>query len=308
MYYFLVNEHGGSGKGSRRWDVVKPILDERGIQYEEYVPEYAGHATLLAKEISKKSDDDIRIVILGGDGTINEVLNGIEDFSRVKLALIPTGSGNDFSRGLHLPRHNPKKSLDMILNAGNGQKIDLGIVESAEINKKRIFGISAGFGLDAIVGTGINTSKIKIALNKMHAGKLSYALLTIKTLFSMKTERVKVTFDDEETREFNKLIFLAAMNFRAEGGGVPMAPKAKGNDGFLTVCAAHGVPKFLTFLMFPFLCAGLHARFKAFFIRDFTKMEIESEEKSTLHTDGELFGEVKKATFRVLKGELTVLA
>ena len=308
MYYFIVNEHGGSGKGSRRWDKVKPLLDEKKIEYEFFVPEYAGHATKIAQEISVRDDGDIKIVILGGDGTINEVLNGIADFSRVKLALIPTGSGNDFSRGLNLPRHNPKKSLEMILNAGEGRKIDLGVVESSENGKKRIFGISAGFGLDAIVGTGNNSSKIKVALNKMHLGKLSYAILTVKTLFSMKTQTARLKFDGEDWIEMKKLIFLAAMNFKAEGGGVPMSPKARGDDGKLSVCAAAGVPKILTFFLFPFLCLGLHSNMKGFFLRDFETLEIQSAEKSTLHTDGEFFGNVKSAKFSILKNAVSILA
>ena len=59
---------------------------------------------------------------MGGDGTINEVLNGITDFSRVKMGLIPTGSGNDFTRGLKLPRHNPKKAVDILLNSKGDKK------------------------------------------------------------------------------------------------------------------------------------------------------------------------------------------
>lgn len=308
MYYFIVNEHGGSGKGVRRWDVVRPLLEEKGVEFEEFVPQYAGHATELAREISLRDDGDIRLVVLGGDGTVNEVLNGIADLSRVKLALIPTGSGNDFSRGLGLPRHSPRRSLEMILSAGDGRRIDLGVVESADNGRRRIFGISAGFGLDAIVGTGINTSRIKVVLNRLHMGKLSYAILTVRTLFSMRTERVRVRFDGGEWTEVPRLIFLAAMNFRAEGGGVPMAPRARGDDGLLSACIAGGVPKFLTFLMFPLLCLGLHGGLRGFTLRDFSVMEIESDGPSVLHTDGEMFGSVRSARFSVMKGALTVLA
>ena len=311
MYYFLVNLKGGSGKSVRRWHIIKGILDEKKVQYEYFVPEYQGHATKLAAEISRKDDDDIRLVILGGDGTLNEVLNGITDFSKIKLGLIPTGSGNDFSRGFKLPRHRPRKSLNMILASKGEKKIDIGQVESNDFedgkSKRKFFAISSGFGLDAVVGTSINESKVKVVLNKLHAGKLSYAILTIITLFKMSTHRVSVKFDDEEPMFFDKLIFLAAMNFKAEGGGVPMNPKARGDDGKLSVCIAAGVPKWKTFLMFPLLCLGLHGKLSGFFLKDFKKMEISSETPSVLHTDGEFFGNLHRVSFSVLESKLTML-
>ena len=174
-------------------------------------------------------------------------------------------------------------------------------------NDSRIFGISSGFGLDAIVGTGINEAKIKKILNWVHLGKLSYAFLTIQTLFTMKTYEVSLSFDDEEPMKFNKLIFLAAMNFKAEGGGVPMSPKARGDDGELSVCMAAGVPKILTFFKFPLLCLGLHGHSKGFYLRNCKTLELHSNEKSILHTDGELVGSVDSVKFEVLPQKLTML-
>lgn len=309
MYYFLVNMKGG--KAIRRWKKIQTLLEKKSVEYELFVPEYQGHATELAKEISEKNDDDIRLIIIGGDGSINEVLNGISDFSKVKLGLIPSGSGNDFARGLGLHQHHPAKSLESILSAEKELKIDIGQIESSDFEngetKKRYFGISSGFGLDAIVGTTINESKIKKVMNKIHLGNLSFAVLTVVTLFKMMTQKVSVKFDDEEPLSFNKLIFLAAMNTKAEGGGVPMNPNAKPDDGKLSVCIAAGVPKWKTFLMFPLLCLGLHGKFKGFSLRDFRRMEINSETPSVIHTDGEFFGNLKKATWTVLESKLTIL-
>ena len=312
MYHFIVNIHGGSGKSFLLWNKIKELLKERGVEFETYVPLRVGHAGEIAKKIVALDDSDKKIVILGGDGTLNEVLNGIpeEKMGSVKLGLIPTGSGNDFSRGLGLPRHNPEKALDLILNSKGDRKIDLGIIESSDENalfKRKIFAISSGFGLDAIVGTSINTSKIKVVLNRIKLGKLSYAILTVATLFSMRTQNVKIRFDGGETEEFKKLIFLAAMNGHAEGGGVPMNPDARMDDGKLSVCVVSGVPKWLTFLMFPFLCLGKHKKFKSFVLRDFETMEIESDAPSVSHTDGELFGNIRSARYSVWKNAVSML-
>jgi len=312
MYHFIVNIHGGSGKAFLQWQKITEILKKRNVEYEKYIPQGIGDASRIAKKIADLNEEEIKLVILGGDGTINEVLNGIpqEKMYKFKLGLIPTGSGNDFSRGLNLPRHNSEKALDIILNSKGDKKIDLGIVESDDENalfKKKLFGISSGFGLDAIVGTSINTSKIKTVLNWLKMGKLSYGVLTVVTLFSMQTYKVKVKFDDEEEKVFDKLIYIATMNFKAEGGGVPMCPDAKGDDGKLSVCLVSGIPKLLTFFAFPFLLLGKQKIFKSFLLRDFEKMQIESESPTIVATDGEMFGNIKKVRYSVWKNALSIL-
>ena len=307
MYHFIVNIHGGSGKAFLKWNKIRALLNEKKVEFKVRVPQAVGDASRIAREISELPEEDIRIVVVGGDGTINEVLNGITDFSRVKLGLIPTGSGNDFTRGLKLPRHNPQKAVDILLNSKGDKKIDLGKSTVLSTGDSRIFGISSGFGLDAIVGTGINEAKIKKILNWVHLGKLSYAFLTIQTLFTMKTYEASLSFDGEEAIKFNKLIFLAAMNFKAEGGGVPMCPKARGDDGELSVCVAAGVPKILTFFKFPLLCLGLHSKSKGFYLRNCKTLELSSSENSILHTDGEFVGNVDRVKFEVLPAKLTML-
>jgi YegS/Rv2252/BmrU family lipid kinase len=252
MYYFIVNYTGGSGKAKKTWDRVHFLLKQKGINYKAYVTKYTGHATELAKRISELEEEDIRLVVVGGDGTINEVLNGITDFSRIRFGLIPTGSGNDFARGMGIPK-DTDAALDMMLSATRGVDIDLGEV-TTENGYKRIFGISSGIGLDAIVCKKMLSSKTKNILNRFRIGHVAYILLTISTLFSMETYKVKVWMklsngkDSDQSLSFKDLIFLAAMNFPAEGGGVPMNPMAKYDDGLLSICAVSGIPKWRTFL------------------------------------------------------------
>ncbi len=305
MYYFIVNEYGGSGQAVETWSRVQKILDERGVKYKKFVPETKGYAAVLAEQISESEDDDIRLIVVGGDGTINEVLNGIRSFERVKFMVIPTGSGNDFSRGLGLPLKQPEKVLDMILSSTGTKTIDLGMVQSG--GRQRVFGISSGFGLDAIVGTGLNSSKIKVVMNKLHLNSLSYALLTIKTLFSMRTATFKISFDGGPLQEFDRSIFLAAMNFQCEGGGVPMAPKASAHDGKISFTLAGRIPKWKCFLDFPFLLAGRQDKIKGFYMQDARAADVFSSIPTTSHTDGELFGNVSKIHYECLPAKLKIL-
>ena len=104
-----------------------------------------------------KGEEPVYLLVVGGDGTINEVLNGITDFDKVRFGVIPTGSGNDFGRNLKLPK-TPKESLREICACirkdQRGEalyRIDLGQVSWEGCEKPRIFGISSGLGLDALV-------------------------------------------------------------------------------------------------------------------------------------------------------------
>ena len=87
MLYFIVNEKSRSGRGAQIWKEVQRELVKRGIHYRHYVTEHEGHATRLAVEICAKTDDDICLAVVGGDGTANEVINGITHPEKVRFGL-----------------------------------------------------------------------------------------------------------------------------------------------------------------------------------------------------------------------------
>ena len=265
MYYFIVNYGGGRGRGKKTLKNVTGILDAEMIPYHAWRTEYPGHATKLTTSIIKKygkKEGPICIVVVGGDGTINEVLNGITDFEHVWLGVIPTGSGNDFVRGHGLPKKTVP-ALFQILNCELAERTDLGWV-AGDSNAPRIFGISAGIGLDAEVCKKALKSKQKKLLNGLGVGKLTYLLLTVESLITMKTAGGRVIFDGdmENVLHMKRLIFLAGMNTPWEGGGVPMSPDASPVDGRLSTCVADGIAKWKTFFELPVLVAGKHKKLK----------------------------------------------
>ena len=117
MYYFIVNLTSRTGKAAKTWHQLKLELDQREVAYKAYVSEYPGHATRLAKMICNKADKDIRLIVVGGDGTANEVINGMEHFEKVTFGYIPSGSGNDLGRGLGISAKDPLEALQRILEA-----------------------------------------------------------------------------------------------------------------------------------------------------------------------------------------------
>lgn len=322
MYYFIVNETAKTGKGLVVWSKVKAILEEKQITYHAAKTKYKGHATELAQQISgkvKETGKEVNLVVLGGDGTLNEVVNGIEDFSKVRIGLIPTGSGNDFARGVG-QKKSMEESIDRVLNSTEDMLLDLGKVTYEGGEKPCLYAISSGIGMDAIVCKKAFTSKLKKFLNKLHMGKLTYLLITIQTLLSMTTGNVIISSGgdlesgenvenkkDEVKLSYKKMIFGASMNLPAEGGGVPMAPKADPQDGQLSMCFAHGVPKFLTFFVLPFLVLAKHEKLPCFHVENFSDCHVELDVPMTLHADGEYLGEVTWADFQCIPATLRLM-
>lgn len=309
MLYFIVNETSRSGKTRQIWKDIQQSLIKADVSYEYMITQGRDHATKLASEISQRPEDNICIVVIGGDGTMNEVINGIADFDKVRFGIIPTGSGNDFGGGLDLPK-SPEENLQRIISsykAGEDsyRAVDIGLVRWGQ-NQKKLFGISSGIGLDAIVCKKALSSKLKNVLNKLGLGSLTYVLLTIITLFSMKTADFEISYDNNKST-LKKTIFAAAMNLRAEGGGVPMAPDANPYDGKLSISSASGIPKWITFLCLPFLVAGKHTHIKGFNLVSCREASIHSSQKMTLHADGEYVADVTDLTFRVYPQKLRLM-
>ena len=309
MLYFIVNETSRSGKTRQIWKDIQQSLIKADVSYEYMITQGRDHATKLASEISQRPEDNICIVVIGGDGTMNEVINGIADFDKVRFGIIPTGSGNDFGGGLDLPK-SPEENLQRIISSykegeDSYRAVDIGLVRWGQ-NQKKLFGISSGIGLDAIVCKKALSSKLKNVLNKLGLGSLTYVLLTIITLFSMKTADFEISYDNNKST-LKKTIFAAAMNLRAEGGGVPMAPDANPYDGKLSISSASGIPKWITFLCLPFLVAGKHTHIKGFNLVSCREASIHSSQKMTLHADGEYVADVTDLTFGVYPQKLRLM-
>ena len=160
MYYFIINPNSRSGKGALIWRDLENILRERNIKYQTFFTEYKGHAVKLSASITASipEDSQIKLIAVGGDGTIQEVLSGVKDISRVIFGYIPTGSGNDFCRSMKLPQ-DPMKALELILSDKRPHLMDVPHI-SCGSNSSR-FAISCGIGFDAAVCHEVGVTPMK---------------------------------------------------------------------------------------------------------------------------------------------------
>ncbi|MDD6039197.1 MAG: diacylglycerol kinase family protein [bacterium] len=293
-YFFLVNASAGNGKKIALWsDVILPELNRRGIHYRMYRLEHRGHATCLTQKIIAENEGEIRIIVVGGDGTFNEMLNGITDFERVTVGVIPAGSGNDLCYGLGIPS-DPLQALSVALRNDHIVKMDIGRTIFHKDDMVKYFAISCGIGLDAEVCARTEKSKCKAILNRLHIGNLSYFINTLGALFGVKHADATLTTSQKDgkpqSRKVKRMIFLAAMNQRYEGGHLPMSPNADCFDGALSCVMAYDMAKPVALGCLGLLIRGKHILAKKIDVIPIKSIRITLDEPREVHTDGEVHG------------------
>lgn len=283
MYTFIVNPNARSGLGHKVWNELEAILKKRGVNYQVLFTKYQRHATAITKELTS-ADNRQTLIILGGDGTVNEVMNGIQAPDQVTVGYIPIGSSNDFARGLGLST-NPETALLHILRPCEYTYINIGTLSYED--KTQRFAVSAGIGFDAAVCHQVMVSRLKVFLNKIRLGKLTYAGVAIRSMLSLSPGNMTVTLDDHRRIDFESVYFAAAMNQQFEGGGFKFCPDADPGDDILNIIVIAGIPKLKALLLLPTAFKGWHVHIKGIHIYTCKKADFVSEKALPIHTDGE---------------------
>lgn len=286
MYNFIVNPSAKGGQGERLWQRLENRLTHLGVEYEAFLTSKAGDASAFAAILTKKCKEPRIIIVVGGDGSVNEVVDGLCFGGPVTLGYIPAGSGSDLAKSLCLPQ-SPLRCLKKILNPQYFKMLDYGVISYGEQLTHRRFMVSAGIGLDAAVCQDILKSKTKHILSKVGLDKLSYALVGIKRLLFTWPVKGYLILDGIQRVEFNHIYFVSAHIHPYEGGGFRFAPTADPSDGKLTVCVVHHGKKrkILPVLVNAFL--GRRGRWHG--MRNYTchEVEIHVERPLAVHADGE---------------------
>ena len=302
MYYFIVNPTSKTGLGEKYWKRVEKILNERKIEYKVIFSKRVGHVDKIVKELTTRSKKDkLHLVILGGDGTVNEAVQGIDDFERVVISYIPTGSSNDLARDMGISR-NPEEALDSILKAEREAFMDMGLVhyDEAFLNGEKIeisdrkFMVGCGIGFDAAVCEESMRSKFKNILNKVKLGKLTYLGIALKQLIQSEMIDGKIILDETQDITVKRMYFTVAMVHHYEGGGFKFCPDAKDDDGLLDFCVASNASKLRVLRIIPTAFEGNHVRFKEIQMLRGKKATIVVDKPMWVQTDGEVKAQAKK--------------
>lgn len=307
MYHFIINPKSSSGKGIRYWWTVKEILDKNRISYSADFTKHEGHARELAEQICSKTSGIKNIVVLGGDGTLNEVLNGITGIEEILLGYIPSGSSNDLGRNLGISK-DPEKALANVLKPTKFKYLDYGIIDFHDNQKEpRKFIGSSGFGYDAEVCMEVQACSLKEKLNRYGLGKLVYFALALKKLMGLKLMDATVMIDGVRKETFERVMLVSSMIHRYEGGGMMMAPDADPSDGKLSVCLVHGLGRMKILLLLPTIFLGKHVKYKGVETFQCSNIEINTSRDTAVHTDGEVAAVCSHISVSCVPGKIRMI-
>ena len=309
-YYFIVNGNAGVGRKKSIWKhLLKPELIRRGVHYHAYECSCPGHATTLAEQILSEHVGNIRLIVVGGDGTFNEVLNGITDFTRVTLSYIPAGSANDLGYSLGISA-DPLQALRRILDGGRIYQMDIGKTTFHRDETSRYFAISSGIGLDAEACSHAG-GRLKAFLNRIHLGKLIYMLNTVRLVLTYPATDGKLIFVNKNgdllERKVHRFFFLAGMNQPYEGGHLAMAAGAKSDDGKFSFAMAHDLSNGKALFALALLALKMHDRIRGYEVVDACACHVMLKDNLEVHTDGETFGRQWDITIECVPKKLQLL-
>jgi len=276
----IYNPIAGKGGAAALLPEVEAELKQAGIQYDLVVTTAPWHAAELAWEAVKQGVDVV--VAAGGDGTANEVLNGLmlakkAGDGEAVMGILTVGRGNDYAFGMGVPAdwHDGVKALA----DGRRKRLDVGLVTGELYPQGRYFGNGIGVGFDAVVGFVAARSKL--------TGFMSYLVAAVKTIsMYFNAPTVELTLDDETLTQ--PCLMVSIMNGTRMGGTFHMSPASMGDDGLMDLCIVGEVSRMGIIKLIPRFMAGTQAGHPAVAYKQTRTLTVKAV-KGTLpaHADGE---------------------
>ncbi len=240
-WFVIVNPNAGRRKGEKDWLEIAALLNEAGIQFTNVFTEHPNHAVKLARKYIENGYR--KIIVVGGDGTLNEVVNGVYTQKKyppkeITLAMISVGTGNDWGRSFNIPM-GYRDAIEVIKNF-NTRLQDVGRVRymSQNLPKQRHFINMAGLGFDAMVAK--RTNKVK---QQGKGGPFSYIISLFTSLVSYQSINCNVIVDGQKTSA--DVFSMSVAICRFNGGGMMQAPDAIPDDGLFDITIITRVSRFL---------------------------------------------------------------
>ena len=277
--HIVLNPYAGRWKGAKLYH--KLIQYVRHLKYLErfQVTTAPGEAIQIARDTPAEL-----VVAAGGDGTVNEIVNGIlQSNSEKLLGVIPIGSGNDFAKMLNLKPFKIKVAIESIKRRRITTS-DVGIIRFIDEfgnSGERFFINGVGVGFDAVVAN--ESRKIKHL-----RGILLYLLALLKSLKDYETPEMEVYIDGKKIKE--KIFLVAVGNGKSAGGGFLLTPDAKINDALLDVCLVSDLSILRVLQVLPTVLKGKQIQYPEVTMFKAKEIEISSNSNLTMHADGEIIG------------------
>src|SRR5512135_255429 len=296
----ILNPVADMGNAWKIANDLRPIIAEYGnADWSGTV--YPTHATELSRQAGEQGYE--RIIAMGGDGTVHEVVNGLMQLPedrRPILGVVPVGSGNDFAHAIGVPLQ-PDRALAHALS-GEPSNIDIGVMTD-EHGRREYFDNTLGIGFDAVVT--IRSHKLPVV-----RGFLMYLTAVIQTIILNHDPALMQMETDGRKWEQSNLL-LTMCNGPREGGGFLIAPDAKLDDGVLHYAMIRNVSRAMMFRLVPEVMKGTHGNFKQVTLGSCKQMSVQADRPMYIHADGEIYtsfgSNLRNVSFEILPGALQVV-
>lgn len=289
----LLNAAAGRGRAGVKHAVVRQMARAAGVP----VAETASPEDLERQAWEAAAAGCRRVVAVGGDGTVNRVLNGIVG-TAAALGVIPCGNGNDIARNLGIP--SDVQAATHVSFFGPLRTVDVGLLRSAAPGSaKRYYAGIASFGFDSLA------NRIANEHNGIWRGRALYVYAMLRSLVEFRPPDVTITHDGGEYR--GRIMLAVAANAPSYGGGMKIAPRAEMADGLLDLCIVRRMSRLKLLWCFPEVFSGAHlAREEVSYIRS-ARARITAERPLDVFADGEFVG-CTPVEVEVASGMLQVIA
>ena len=313
MFHVIVNPTSNSGRGKSQWDKIETLFRNSGAPYKVYFSSAHNRVEDICEDLTSRGEE-CRIVVLGGDGTMNADLVkglGIKKSREELVASIVKGETVRTCDIGRLTYHNRSSVLDSFTHkpvddkAGDHALKD-SPADSGESDNVRLFNISAGIGFDAAVCQRADSSFLKPVLGMVRMGKLIYISEAVHMILASPMVGMKITCDGKDTYR-PRTLFTVVMNTCYEGGGFKFCPDAVNSDGLLDLFGANDLSRMNFFRIFPTAYDGNHLRFKGLFTDRGRSFTISSAVPLWVHTDGEVLCKSSKITIDVFPHKLQLM-
>lgn len=281
--FILANRTAGSKKAESLVADLRSFLESAGLSYEIYDTDATKSAT---KTLEMLDDSFTDLVIVGGDGTINEAINGLT--ADIPVSIIPSGTGNDFVKNVNLGRKG-REQLETAVH-GTIKQVDVGLCN----DRKFLNGV--GIGFDGQIVEDMFSKRV--LLLKGHA---AYYYHVLRILGSYKEKQF--TYEIDGKKEEKELILLTIGNGTTFGGGFKLMPEAKIDDSLLEVCAIGKLAPLLRFLNVNKLSNGTHGKMDMVHFYQADTVRVGENPLLFAHIDGERMGQ-PPFELKVLPGAL----
>ena len=284
-HLFIINPVAGKGSTMKFIPEIKNLFENSNESYKIEITKCPGDAQKISqKYIENAKGEQLRIYSVGGDGTLNEVLNGMVG-SDCSLAVIPSGTGNDFIKSI-VPKYNIKTILKNTVE-GSEKFIDCG-----KVNDRYFLNISS-IGIDAdVIGTSLKYKKSFF----LH-GKMIYIFSALVTLFKYRNKHIQIELD-KKVYDL-KILLIAIANGKCYGGGVIVSPYSKLDDGKFNInfIQAMKLPRIIRFI--PRFAKGKYEDVKEVSFLTGKNIKIKCDDKIFMNVDGEIF-KTDEANFEII--------